>query len=185
MDRETVREAETGTHEEGAVSRIYELGYHILPSSPEEEIATKEAALKELVSRHGGEVIASEEPRLVELAYAIRRKEGSSYTSYNQAYFGWMKFGISVGEAQTLHKELLGSDFILRHLIFKTVREDTRAGIRGAGVISVRTPSSGKRLVTEDTGGPVSEEDIERTVDELVAQTDEEDTVEKKEHVSQ
>lgn len=84
-----------------------------------------------------------------------------------------MKFEMEGGEADALNRELLASEDVLRHLLFKTVREDTRAGIRGAGVTTVRTPSSGKRLVTEETAGQASEEDINRTVDELVAETEE------------
>lgn len=69
--------AEGLASEDVGVSRVYELGYHIVSTLPEETVAQKEAELKEMVTRHQGEVIASEEPKRVALAYTIRRKHGS------------------------------------------------------------------------------------------------------------
>jgi len=181
MAEQATVEKEIENSEDEAISRIYELGYHFVASISEEDILAKEAELKEKIQKLGGEVIASEEPKRVSLAYTIKKKVGSKYERHTEGFFGWMKFAVDADKAQTLHHELLGAEDILRHLLFKTVKEDTRAGIRGAGMTVIPTKGTGKRLVTEDTGGPVSEEDIENTVNALVAETESAGDDEKKE----
>jgi len=165
-------EAETGLE-----TGIYELGYHILSSLSEDELQEEVGALKGMIEKVGGVFVAEEAPVMFRLAYTIVRSVGGRREKYDTSYFGWMKFELPFGTAHTLQEELEKRESILRFLIIKTVREDTRAGKRIFQVkeegISAPSRKTDSPVVSEEkkvSQEPVSEEDLDRTIDELVVE---------------
>ena len=54
---------------------------------------------------------------------------GGHNDKYDTAYFGWIKFELEKSKVPELQKELKLNQDILRFILFKTVKEDTRANI--------------------------------------------------------
>lgn len=156
---------------------VYELGYHALSSLSEEQLGAEVSKLKEHIAQAGGTVLAEEAPTMFRLAYTIVRSVGGKREKYDTSYFGWIKFELPFGVVSSLEAELNKRDTILRFLIIKTVREDTRAGKRVLQAKEEKAPQSPVAAVAT-TSAPVvaakseevSEEELNRTIDELVVE---------------
>ena len=107
--------------------RIYELGFLLVPTIPEENVALEVTALKDMISARGGVFIAEDFPRSMELAYRMEKDISNRKEKFTSAYFGWMKFEIDPLEADKIAKELEKSPKLVRHILFKTVKENTIA----------------------------------------------------------
>ena len=49
----------------------YELAFHILPTVAEGEVAKVSQQLKDIITKHGGEISLEEEPSRFDLAYEV------------------------------------------------------------------------------------------------------------------
>ncbi|MEY4602282.1 MAG: hypothetical protein RL292_223 [Candidatus Parcubacteria bacterium] len=106
-------------------SKIYELGYILVASIPEEKIALEVASLKDLLTTNGAEVVSSEDPILIDLAYSMTKVVAAQRQKYSRGYFGWVKFEGEPEALAAIKKVLDLSSTMLRYLIVKTVRENT------------------------------------------------------------
>lgn len=109
-------------------NRIYEIGFHILPTVTEDKVSIETDTLKALVTKHGGEVISEGAPALVDLAYTIKKRIEGGYERYDRAYFGWIKFEMGAENAIAFKADIEELETVLRYLIIKTVRENTLYG---------------------------------------------------------
>jgi ribosomal protein S6 len=160
------------TNDEGAEAlglRIYEVGYHIIPTVKEEEIEGVVASIRTVIEKAGGSFIAEGAPVLMKLSYAMTAREGDKNIEYDRGYFGWIKFESSVEASETLNETLKADRNILRHIIFRTVREETRARMKIPTLREVRRPESAKPTPhhVEDTSIPVSEVDLDKAIETL------------------
>src|SRR3989344_8989196 len=87
-------------------SRVYELGYLLVPTIPEEDVPVIYGNLKELVSSLGGSAISDEMPKMIPLAYAMTKVVNNARGKFNTAYFGWMKFTMGAEAVLELKKKL-------------------------------------------------------------------------------
>lgn len=102
---------------------------------------------------------------------------GGKQTQYATAYFGWIKFEMDSKEASLLEDEMKANTQVLRHILIKTTREETRAQLQTEQNIilrEVRTTGTIERKVSEEEGGEVSEEEIEKSIDDMVGDEKEE-----------
>src|SRR3989344_6520876 len=107
--------------EDNADSRIYEVGYLLVPTIEEGGIPAVYGNLKELVLSLSGQVISDEIPRMRELAYTLGKDVQNVRNKFDTAYFGWTKFEMEPEKVLELKKKLdLDSNF-LRFLIIKTI----------------------------------------------------------------
>lgn len=159
--------------------RVYELGYHMVSTLSEESLQSELTSLRDAIKKLGGSFIMEGEPALIDLAYAMYVNEGGANTAYDKAYFGWIKFDMEPAQVTHLEKEVLGADKnILRHLLFKTVAEDTRAEIKLEQLTEVKTsetiakaPKAESRvedsvLSTEEKAA--NEAELDETIDKLL-----------------
>jgi ribosomal protein S6 len=152
---------------------IYELGYHIVPTVEEGEVPQQVTSIKSLIEKEGGLVIAEEFPSLMPLAYALGKAQAGTKESYNNAYFGWMKFEMTSEGTKNLTRGLEGNVYLLRYLLIRTVREDTRIPKRVL-VPKSEAPRTKPTVVSAppktsvDTETSVSDEELDRTIDQLV-----------------
>ncbi|HEY4502731.1 MAG TPA: 30S ribosomal protein S6 [Candidatus Paceibacterota bacterium] len=158
---------------------VYEIGYHILPTVGEEHLSDEVKKIKDVLEEHGGVSISEELPTLSHLAYTIIRGIGGKREKYDTSYFGWVKFDLPMGVIVKLKEEFERNESILRFLLIRTVREDTRAPRHLALAkddektshdkqTSPQTrPTATKKDISEET---VSEEDLNRTIEELVVE---------------
>ena len=111
---------------------VYELGYLVLPSIPEEGLSSVVSTIKEIISKKGGKEIFSEMPFKKNLAYAMSKTVGASKYVVTDAYIGWIKFELSVDletgdehPVEAIKKEVEKMNEILRILLIKAPRETT------------------------------------------------------------
>lgn len=105
--------------------QIYEIGYLILPSLPEEGVVAVLAKLKEAVTQAGGEEVDGEEPFKYDLAYTMSKTIGASRYVVSDAYLGWLKFELDPTKALELKAAVEKLDEILRFLLVKVPRDST------------------------------------------------------------
>ncbi len=162
-----LQNAEVNEIKEGADSKIYELGYLLVPTIKEEDISVNYGNIKELVSSFGGEIIGDEMPKMIYLSYTMSKVISNVRSKFNTAYFGWTKFAMSPAKVLELKNRLdLDSNFI-RFLIVKTVRENTIAAKRFARgeMYKKHTPKKG----ADETSAPINKEEIDKEIDAMVA----------------
>ncbi len=110
--------------------RVYELGYHMVPTLTEEDLLKEVESLRSAISELEGNLLSEGEAVLIELAYTMIIGEGGKNTKYDKAYFGWIKFDLMPDKLAHLQDEVIAENKnILRHLLIKTVTEDTMAQV--------------------------------------------------------
>lgn len=77
--------------EVSSVPRVYELGFHLDPELPTEEVKKAYQAVRETVAA-AGEIVAEREPEKVQLAYTISRQETGGRRDFDSAYFAWIVY---------------------------------------------------------------------------------------------
>lgn len=167
---EGVIEKEADTDAEEA-PRVYEIGYHIVPTKKEDELEPIVGKIRAMIEKVNGHLLAEGAPTLQRLSYIISIREKGKRVSYDRGYFGWIKFEAPAPEAVGLEEALRNTDDILRAILFKTVREETRARFKTGGLKEVRRgdvlrPAPRK----EEVAAPVSEEDLEKAIQDITAE---------------
>jgi len=106
-------------------SRIYEVGFHLVPMIPLEQVANHAAEIKALITKNGGVIISEGEAKMIDLAYEISTMIDGVKHRCNSAYFGWAKFECEAEQSLAIEKALKADKNVLRFLLVKTVRENT------------------------------------------------------------
>lgn len=160
-------------HADEVVLRIYEAGYLILPTVGEDEIEGVVSEIRSFIEKAGGSFIAEGAPVSQKLAYTMYVNLGGKQQAYDRASFGWLKFEVDGATAKALSTFLLKHPSILRSIIFKTVREDTRASARHTVLREVKRTDTIKTQPSKgagtETAGEVSEEALNKSIEELIA----------------
>lgn len=151
-------------------SRVYELGYLLVPTISEEDVPVTYGNLKELVASFGGIVISDEMPKMIPLAYSMVKVVSNVRNKYNNAYFGWVKFTMDSDKVLELKKKLDLDPLIVRFLILKTVKENTIAAKRFVGREGShrRMPSTHKAVEGEEAV-PINKEEIDKEIEAMIA----------------
>lgn len=153
------------------ISRVYEAGYHIIPSVPEGDVEKVVAGIRSEIEKLGGSFIAEGAPNLMKLAYAMDKREGERLIEYDRGYFGWLKFEAGTDSAAKLVAALNANAQILRSIVFKTLREDTRAKFKAPTLREVKRTDTIKTTARvaapEGEKEAVSEVDLEKALETL------------------
>ena len=154
--------------EERDDARIYEVGYLIVPTVPEERLGAEVTALKDILDRAKAIVISEEFPKMTNLAYAIRKAVAGKYHRFNTGYFGWIKFEVDAESAPAIDKELEKGENLLRYLLIKTARENTMSpkSFMPKGDRALAP----KREVKKEDAVPVSEVELEKSIEKLITE---------------
>jgi ribosomal protein S6 len=169
---EVVLENGTETDIDSGISRIYEIGYHVSPSVKEEDVEKVVAEIRKAIEKEGGSFIAEGAPSLQRLAYAIAGQEAGKHVEYDRAYFGWIKFEAPTEAAQKLDDLLKNDGSIVRYIVFRTVREETRAHLKAPQLREVRRTDIIKSTPrrTEEAAAPVSEAELDKALEDITAE---------------
>ncbi len=151
-----------------ANSKVYELGYLLVPTISADDVPVSYGNLKELVSSLGGEVIADEMPKMISLAYSMTKVISNVRSKFNTAYFGWIKFTMDAQKVLELKKVLDLDTKIIRFLLLKTVKENTIAAKRFVRGETYKRPTS-KKAGENEVVTPINKEEIDKEIDALVA----------------
>ncbi len=166
-DKMTLEKGETDS--DGATLRIYEVGYHIIPTVKEEDVEKIVGGIRSIVEKAGGSFIAEAAPALMRLAYGMWAKEGDKRILHDRGYFGWIKFEAEISVAHTLDEALKANQNILRFIVFRTVREDTRAKMKAPQLREVKRTDTIKAAPRhiEKSAAPLSEEQLEKALQDI------------------
>lgn len=165
------QEGETEAKE--LVSRVYEVGYHITPEAKEDDLEAIVAGIRSIIEKAGGTFIAEAAPSLMKLAYEIPVRVAGKIVMHDRAYFGWIKLEASTEAAAALEAALKVSKDVIRFIVFRTLREDTRAHIKPPTLREVKrtdTIKAAPRRTEESPATPVSEEDLDKALDVLTTE---------------
>ena len=154
---------------EDSNSRVYELGYLLVPTLEQEEIPAVYGNLKELLSSFKGEIILDEIPRKITLAYTMKKVISNTRNKFSSAYFGWIKFIMEPPKVLELKKHLDLDPNIIRFLILKTVKENTIASKRFIHGDARHTRPPTRRRVDSEPSLPINKEEIDKEIDALIA----------------
>ena len=173
MAKGSVVEKDTkDTTEDGVELRVYEVGYHILPSVKEDEIDGVVGKIRALIEKAGGSFIAEGAPVQMKLSYPMSVRENERHTEYDHSYFGWLKFEAPAEIVSILEGALKVDPQILRCIVFRTVREETRARLKLGTLREVRRTDTIKAPArhTEEVSVPVSEVDLDKALEVLTTE---------------
>jgi len=148
-------------------SRVYELGYLLVPTIIEENLPMVYGNLKELVSSLGGVHVSDDMPKMINLAYAMTKVISNVLNKFKTAYFGWIKFTMDSDKVLELKKKLDLDPNLIRFLILKTVKENTIAAKRFVRSESRRRPITRKNDSSEPAV-PINKEEIDKEIDALI-----------------
>jgi ribosomal protein S6 len=167
-----VMENDTEEYVSETVIRIYEVGYHIVPTVKEEDLDKVVASIRSVVEKAGGSFIAEGAPAMTKLAYDITAREGDKNVVYDRGYFGWLKFETTVETAKQIEENLKRDPQILRSMLFRTVSEETRAKMKAPVIREVKRTDTIKAAPRREevAAGPVSEEDLEKALQDITAE---------------
>lgn len=115
------------TNKDDMLVKVYELGYHLIPTLAEEEVPQYVNKIKDLLDSYGAVVISEESPKRIELAYTMHPSVKNKKQKYDKAYFGWIKFETDTESVEAFKKAIDDIDEVFRFLLIVTVRENTMA----------------------------------------------------------
>ena len=164
MKEKVTKDAEAvENHDENLV---YELGYHLLVSVSEEDLPKEVAAIHFLLAESGGTIISEGLPVIQPLAYVISKKIDTKNIKFSKAFFGWVKFEMGRDKVVNFNAKIEVLPNILRSILIKTVKENTAHTLK-APLVRKET-SRDEALVVAEEKPVVSEEEIDKSIDELL-----------------
>lgn len=167
-EKDIVEKDNNEIFEEGN-SRVYEIGYLLVPTIPEENVPVVFGNLKELISSLGGIAISDDMPKMIPLAYSMVKVVANVRNKFNTAYFGWVKFTMDSDKVLELKKKLDFDPDFIRFLILKTVKENTIAAKRFVGRDSMHRRPKTEKGDSDEVVIPINKEEIDKEIDALVA----------------
>lgn len=153
----SMQEMENKAENESTNSKVYEVGYLLVPTISSEEVPAVYGNIKELITSLGGDIISDEMPQMTVLAYPMLKVVTNIRNKFNTAYFGWVKFEMGSQKVLELKKKLDLDVNIVRFLTLKTVKENTIASKR----FIHRDPVKHKVSTKEEGAEPVEIDDKE------------------------
>ena len=149
--------------------KVYELGFHIIPSIAAENIGAEFSKVKSVIEDKGGLFISEEFPKLRPLAYQIAKGGRGGKQKYNQAYFSWIKFQAEPQAVLEIKKAVEGLENILRFLLIKTVKESTLYTPKPSYLrADPNRIAKRNQEEKEKAEKPISEAELDKTIEELV-----------------
>lgn len=149
---------------------VYEVGFHVVPTVAEGDVAGVVEKIRAEVAKGNAEIITEQFPARMTLAYMVERATSGKREKYTEAYFGFIKFATERENIAALEAMLRNTKEILRYLLVETVRED--APVRRAIFTSdrlegetIKKPAS----APEESKGPVSEEELEKSIEAITS----------------
>lgn len=150
-------------------SRVYEVGYHILPTVEGDAVEKVVQGIREGITEKGGVLIAEGTPQEMQLAYTMYVNNEGKNTAYDRAHFGWIKFELPAEGIAKLEESLAGNKKILRSIVFKTVKEETRASVKIGALREVKRSDTLKmqNRAEKEVPAEVSDEKLDEALEGL------------------
>ncbi len=134
------RHARETLESEGSESRVYELGFHLDPELPIEEVKKAFQAMKSVITEKGT-LVAESEPVKIQLAYTISRQEVSGRRDFDSAYFSWIVYEVSAEDHAEIVKTASTDKRIVRFIDLCTTKDAARHSVE-LRELSLKTPTT-------------------------------------------
>ena len=105
--------------------RVYELGFHLDPELPTEEVKKAYQAVRAAVEE-AGTIVAEREPLRIPLAYTISRQETSGRRDFDTAYFAWIAYETSAEQHDAVVEAAGADKRIIRFIDLVTTKDAAR-----------------------------------------------------------
>ena len=122
----------------GSEPRVYELGFHIDPELPVEEVKKAYRAIREVVAKAGA-IVAESEPEKIQLAYTISRQETSGRRDFNSAYFSWIAYEAPAENHASVIAAASADKRVIRFIDLLTTKDAARHALE-ARELSAKSP---------------------------------------------
>ncbi len=133
---------------------VYEIGYLVLPSIPEDKLSDVVDKIKAAVAEAGGAVLDGEEPFKQDLAYTMTKVVGASRYVVGEAYLGWLKFELEGAGAPAVKEAFDKIDELLRFLFIKAPRESAFTFEKARQALMEKMAKENAPAETEETPAP-------------------------------
>lgn len=131
-------EMEAGAEEIGSEPRVYELGFHLDPELPTEEVKKAYKEIRTAIEGLGT-IVAEGEPEKIPLAYTISRQDTSGRRDFDSAFFSWIAYETTPSN----HSEILTSvgvnKRVIRFIDLLTTKDAARHAVE-MHELRVKTP---------------------------------------------
>lgn len=125
---------------EGSEACVYELGFHLDPELPTEEVKKAYQAMRGVIDEKGA-IVAESEPVRIQLAYTISRQEVSGRRDFDSAYFSWIVYEVSAENHSEIIKTASADKRIVRFIDLRTTKDAARHSVE-LREISMKTPAT-------------------------------------------
>ncbi len=170
--------------------QVYEVGYLLVPTITEEGISEKVDVIRKNIESVKGQIVAQGDPVLRDLAYEMSIVVSNKKEIHGSGYFGWIKFEGDSAQVEKIDDKLKKDVEIIRFIIVKTLEEDTLAIIEKAlaaeaeeisraaikekeKVLELKNKERKEKETMkekEKAAEPISKEEIDETIDKLIAE---------------
>jgi ribosomal protein S6 len=153
MAKKNVEEQENDELEEvGSDPRVYELGFHLDPELPTEEVKKAYKKVRDLIAEKGS-LVAECEPEKIQLAYTISRQETSGRRDFDSAYFSWIAYETTAEN----HSDMI----VIRFIDLVTTKDAARHALE---VLELSLKTSDRAKEPEEASGVELDAAIEQAV---------------------
>lgn len=125
MAKKGAEEREEGEEMELGEGRVYELGFHLDPDLPSEEVKKAYQSIRSMIAEKG-EVVAEGEPEKIALAYTISRQEVAGRRDFDSAYFAWIAYETPAESHAELVAAVAADKRVVRFIDLTTEKEAAR-----------------------------------------------------------
>ena len=148
---------------------VYEVGFHIVPTVSEADLAGAVENVRTIITSSGAEVIKEKAAEKITFAYRIERSISGKREKYTEGYFGWIRFAVEAGEMPAITQTLRNTHDVLRFIVVETTREDTPSPRRAVFESKTLEGKTIEKPMTEvEKPAEVSEEELNKSIDALV-----------------
>ena len=140
--RNAEMEKNESLEDEGSEPRVYELGFHLDPELPTEEVKKAYQAIRELIASKGS-VVAEGEPEKIQLAYTISRQETTGRRDFDSAYFSWIVYETSADNHAAVIAAANADKHVVRFIDLLTTKDAARHSLE-VRELSLKAPEREK-----------------------------------------
>jgi len=164
---------ETTTHEDkGNGTTLYELGYHLVPSLGEDDLALRVTELQKAITAEGGSVISEGAPQSMTLTYQMRKMHGGRWDKYDTTFFGWVRFEAPASAMDGIKEVLDTDEYVVRYLLIKldpvALTPEPVQPSRTEGTEVVTEPKELEKKEEVEEQAEVSEEELDKQIEQLI-----------------
>jgi ribosomal protein S6 len=137
--------------ENDAESRVYELGMHLDPELPVEEVKKVCSALHKLLAEQGAVVVAEVEPEKIALAYTISRQEVAGRRDFDSAYFAWIVYEATIAAHESIVAAVRANSHIVRCIDLTTTKDAARHALEAHELSKKTVPVAESAIPADET----------------------------------